>query len=271
MVDLLRWDRCDAHLPWVRVSRHCLERRGPAIAHSHDFAEWCWVEAGIVQHRCGDHTEHLRPGEIRFLRPGITHEVWATAGDGVLVTVSLPGPLFAELEDRYRQHPAWPWPAHGMGALRLTANQLRAFDALVTGIAHDGQERCDAEWMIAGVLRALRGGRSHGAIPPWLESAVQRMSSQRRMAGGLAELIHLCGRSAPHVSRAVRQAYNCTATDLVHRLRCQYAARELRLGTRPIVDIASDCGYVNLGHFYRRFGVIFGCAPRAYRQAALGG
>lgn len=269
MSDRLRWDRCDPHLPWARVSRHRMDPGGAPIPHSHDFAEWCWVESGAISHRCAGHLERLGPGDARFLRPGIVHELDTREG-GVLVTASIPGPLFAELERRYRDHADWPWAAQDVGARRLDRAQLAAFDALVAGIPQDGQQRCDAEWLIAGMLRSLRGGSGAGAVPAWLESAVAAMAAQRRLALGLPELNRLCGRSAPHVSRAVRRAYGCTATELVHRLRCQHAARELRLGTRPIAAIAADCGYAHLGHFYRRFGAVFGCAPRAYRLAALG-
>lgn len=271
MSDRLRWDRCDPHLPWARVSRHRLDPGGTPIPHSHDFAEWCWVESGSLGHRADGRTERLGPGEARFLRPGAEHELVVDAEECVLMTASIPGPLFAELERRYRDHPAWPWPQRGLGALSLSPSQRASFDTLVAGIPQDGQQRCDAEWLIAGMLRCLRGGSGAGAVPDWLESAVGRMAAQRRLALGLPELNRLCGRSAAHVSRAVRKAYGCTATELVHRLRCQHAARELRLGTRPIAVIAADCGYAHLGHFYRRFGAVFGCAPRAYRLAALGG
>lgn len=271
MPDRLRWDRCDPHLPWARVSRHRMDRGDIPLPHGHDFAEWCWVESGSLGHRSGGRDELLGTGDVRFLRPGDEHLLLATAEGCVLVTASIPGPLFAEMERRYRDHPAWPWTGRGPGSVRLAPDQLAALDALVAGIPQDGQQRCDAEWLVAGLLRALRGGHAAGAVPSWLEGAVARLAERRRLAAGLPELVRLCGRSAPHVSRAVRKAYGCTATDLVHRLRCQHAARELRLGTRPIAAIAADCGYVHLGHFYRRFGAVFGCAPRAYRQAALGG
>lgn len=271
MADRLRWDRTDPHLPWARVSRHRLDRGDEPRPHGHDFAEWCWVESGSLVHRCAGRDEPLQAGDVRFLRPGAEHTLLPTAEGCVMVTASVPGPLFGELERRYQDHPAWPWRRPDPGAARLDPSQLAAFGLLVAGVPQDGQQRCDAEWLVAGLLRAMRGGHAAGAVPDWLAAATARMSAPRRLAAGLPELVRLCGRSAPHVSRAVRRAYGCTATDLIHRLRCQHAARELRLGTRAITDIAAECGYAHIGHFYRRFGAIFGCAPRAYRLAALAG
>lgn len=271
MAKVLRWDRCDPHLPWARVARHRLAAGGVPQTHGHDFAEWCCVESGSLQHDSGHGRERLGRGDLRLLRPGDSHSLVVPAGDCVLITASVPGPLFAELERRYRNDASWPWSERGVAARHLDDTRLAALAVLVAGVPQGGQERCDAEWLIAGLLRCLRGGRAQGAMPDWLEQAVARFGEPRRLAAGLPELIRLCGRSPAHVSRAVRRAYACTATELVHRLRCQHAASELRLGTRPIATIAAECGYVHLGHFYRRFGAVFGCAPRAYRQAALGG
>lgn len=271
MTTLFRWDRCDPHLPWARVARHRIAPGDASQSHTHDFAEWCWVESGSLQHDSTRGRETLERGDLRLLRPGDQHGLAAIGGDCVLITASVPGPFFAELERRYRDSASWPWAARGVAAMHLDDAPLSALAVLVAGVPQGGQERCDAEWLVAGLLRCLRGGQSQGAIPDWLALAVARFGEPRRLAAGLPELIRQCGRSPAHVSRAVRRAYACTATELVHRLRCQHAASELRLGTRPITAIAADCGYVHLGHFYRRFGAIFGCAPRAYRQAALGG
>lgn len=271
MTTLFRWDRCDPHLPWARVARHRLAVGDASQSHTHDFAEWCWVESGGLLHDSARGRETLERGDLRLLRPGDQHGLAAIGGDCILITASVPGPFFAELERRYRDTTSWPWAARGIAAMHLDDARLSALAVLVAGVPQGGQERCDAEWLVAGLLRCLRGGQSQGAIPDWLEQAVARFGEPRRLAAGLPGLIRLCGRSPAHVSRAVRRAYACTATELVHRLRCQHAASELRLGTRPIATIAADCGYIHLGHFYRRFGAIFGCAPRAYRQAALGG
>lgn len=269
MPELLRWDRCDRHLPWVRVHRNRPERDG--LAHRHDFAEWCWVESGTVDHADARGRTLLGRGDLRFLRPGEWHRLSGTDEDGLLATASVPAPLFAELERRYRDLPAWPWTPRGTGAARVGADGLAALASLLAGVPQGGQERCDAEWLVAALLRLLRPRPAAPAAPAWLEEAVAAFDEPRRLAAGLPELVRLGGRSAAHLSRAVRRAYGCTATELVHRLRCRRAAADLRLTTRPIAVIAAACGYVHLGHFYRRFGALYGCAPRAYRLSALAG
>jgi AraC family cel operon transcriptional repressor len=272
VTELLRWDRCDAHLPHIRVSRHRFAPDWRGEAHGHDFAEWFWVESGRLRHRCEGSEEELGTGDARFLPPGQEHG-FACADEAVLVTVSVPQPAFALLRRRYGGAPGWPWPARGVGRLRLDADQLRRLGSALAELPGRGQEEVDREWFVATLMRFLRRppeAPRDAATPPWLSAAVAGLGEPRRLAEGLPGLVRLSGRSAAHLSRAVRRHYGCTATALVNRLRLERAARELRLGQAPIAAIALDCGFGNLGHFYRQFRAAFGQAPRAFRVAALG-
>ena len=44
-----------------------------------------------------------------------------------------------------------------------------------------------------------------------------------------------------------------------------YAASRLATTGERIIDIALDCGFENLGHFYKVFGRKFSASPRQYR------
>jgi AraC family cel operon transcriptional repressor len=80
-------------------------------------------------------------------------------------------------------------------------------------------------------------------------------------------LTRVAGRSAEHVARSVRWVFGITPSDYVNRVRMEHAARELRVTTRPIADIALDCGLNNLSHFYALFRRAHRLTPRAYRLA----
>jgi AraC family cel operon transcriptional repressor len=69
------------------------------------------------------------------------------------------------------------------------------------------------------------------------------------------------------VNRTVRRCGGQTATDVVNGLRLERAALRLRMTTDGILDVALDCGFGNLGHFYRCFRGRFGMTPKAYRLA----
>jgi transcriptional regulator GlxA family with amidase domain len=50
------------------------------------------------------------------------------------------------------------------------------------------------------------------------------------------------------------------------KLRLQIAERMLRESTRPVMNIALDCGFADLSYFGRAFREAFGASPRAFRQ-----
>ncbi|MGC3943959.1 MAG: helix-turn-helix transcriptional regulator [Chryseolinea sp.] len=52
----------------------------------------------------------------------------------------------------------------------------------------------------------------------------------------------------------------------VNQLRMAHAARELMLGSSPIIEVALDCGFNNLAHFYALFRKTHGMTPRRYRM-----
>jgi transcriptional regulator GlxA family with amidase domain len=50
------------------------------------------------------------------------------------------------------------------------------------------------------------------------------------------------------------------------QLRLQIAERMLRESTRPVMNIALDCGFADLSYFGRAFREAFGASPRAFRR-----
>jgi AraC-like DNA-binding protein len=54
----------------------------------------------------------------------------------------------------------------------------------------------------------------------------------------------------------------------VNAARMDFSARQLAETSRPILEIAFDCGLTNLSHFYALFRKRFGVSPRRYRLQA---
>ncbi|MBC7369906.1 MAG: helix-turn-helix transcriptional regulator [Undibacterium sp.] len=82
---------------------------------------------------------------------------------------------------------------------------------------------------------------------------------------GAQGLVRAAERSPEHVARTVRTQLGCTPSDYVNRVRMEHAARELRLGAKPIVEIAADCGIGDLARFYSLFKGAHGTTPRRHR------
>lgn len=272
MVGILTWDRRERDMPWIRAITTRLAPGEVVATHRHDFAEFNWLLSGSVLHRPLDDAEELlTAGAARFFRPGEGHGLTGGPAGGRLTSASLPAGLFAELHARYAGSDGWPWPAQGPARrYQLEPSRIEALQGAVTGVPRQGQDRVDAEWFAAMVVRSLRRPVQRPVIPAWLEEAVQGIPTAEGLVDGLPGLVERSGRNPATVSRAVRRYYGCTAKALILRARVEHAGQALRLDGTPILDVALSCGFKDLGHFYRAFRAHYGVAPGAWRERSAG-
>ena len=102
--------------------------------------------------------------------------------------------------------------------------------------------------------------------PLWLQVACQEAREPEVFAAGVPGLVGRTGRSHEHVGRACRRFLGKTPSEIVNGHRLEYAARELRLSSRTVNEIALDCGFSAPAPLYRLFARSFGVSPRAYRR-----
>jgi len=101
--------------------------------------------------------------------------------------------------------------------------------------------------------------------PEWLKRAYTLSQTPDVFADGVQAFQHLCGKSATHVARSCRAWLNTTPSQLLNRFRMDYAAKELSMTDRSILDISLDCGLDSLSYFYRLFRQSHGMSPKEYR------
>jgi AraC family cel operon transcriptional repressor len=294
------------HLQWKNVERaeacwHVARYHPPArfrsSMHDHDFAEVMWIEAGHCQHKRRTGSDTLHRGDVVFIRPADAHALEAQETGLIFVNVAFPLPVLDSIRQRYfpaeltaanapsnragtSEDPAlqWPWDQRRPQPLRLTLDgpRLEMLGRWADQLSAMRQVRIEIDAFLLTLLNLVNGLWSSlpselgplTAAPPWLAQALRRFDSPRHLPGGPHELAALAGKSVEHVNRVVRQTLGKTTTQLVNDLRLRFAARELRMTWRPILDIALDCGMSHQGYFYRHFRQRYNCTPRQYRLRA---
>jgi AraC family cel operon transcriptional repressor len=242
--------------------------------HCHDFPELFWLEEGEAVHRINGEEQELSTGDLLVLRPDDTHALatrnQASEAGFTLVNIPLRPELVADLAQRHRAHVrVWPWDLDlPPFRARLSPGQLTRLREWADELGADSS-RLAVEAFLLDLLRMLCAPVRHrhkAALPPWLDDALRVFAEEGRLGGGCAAFIALTGRSADHVNRTVRQLLGCTSTELVNDLRLTRAGRLLRMGEMPILDIALDCGFASLAHFYRAFARKYRTTPKRYRR-----
>ena len=84
------------------------------------------------------------------------------------------------------------------------------------------------------------------------------------------DVLDACGLSRSHFHALFKQETGRTFVDYLSWLRCNRAAELLVTTDRTILDIAMECGFSNLSHFYHVFRREKNTSPKRYRlQAAM--
>jgi AraC family cel operon transcriptional repressor len=262
------------------LARIALQTGHATELHTHDFAEVFWVERGAATHLICGEPQAIARGDALFIRPDDSHAFRPETGTGItFVNLALPIAILREIEARYewREAGQWPWRDTALPERRQVPPDLMArLPAATARLASGPPSRLMLDVFLLDFLSSFAGAMSgigrHGEerdaanMPLWLADAVARFAAQDPLAGGSGRLAELAGRSPEHVNRTLRHCLGLTSSQLLNRLRAEHAGRQLRLGDRPIADIAFACGVNHLGYFYKLFHAHFGTTPARYRQ-----
>ena len=102
-------------------------------------------------------------------------------------------------------------------------------------------------------------------LPHWLQYAIENYISPDQFKCGLNGFIELTNRNIDHVNRTIKKHFNLTLTEFINELKLKYAVHQLIMTNESIKRICFNCGYKNLGYFYKLFGNIYGTTPNKYR------
>lgn len=83
----------------------------------------------------------------------------------------------------------------------------------------------------------------------------------------MSDMAHL-SRSQFHA--VFKQETGLTLTAYLNDIRLRAAANMLRRGGTPILQVALQCGFGGLSHFYAQFNLAYGMTPHAYRRGGGG-
>ena len=270
-LELKRWRRLMPAGGAAHVARVTLTPGRISRVHTHDFAEIFWVERGTIRHEVDGTVQLLSAGALVGIRPVRRHRLDAPAGgSGVIFNLAFP---IARLRALEAAHP---------GALaRLFGREGAPCPVLMLPEAGLLEMRSAGDTLLARppgeletdyrLLQALRWAEPESAspspaMPDWLARGLAGVASPDRWSRGLAALHRACGRSPAQVARVMRATMGTSPIAHLNALRMEHAERQLRLGSRPIVDIAAECGFAGLSQFYRLFVARHGKSPLRYRR-----
>ncbi len=248
--------------------------------HIHDYYEIFFVTKGQVKHTVNSEVDILPTGSLVFMRPEDCHflEPFESEECEMInlcfsedVLYKIIGFYDDELDFDKILNPRIPRTVQLAKAEQAVLYQK--FDALnVLNLTDETTFKVNLLYLLNEVIMTsyfsefINSAKSKSGIPGWLSALCLEMKKPANFIAGTKRMEELCFLSKEHISRSFAKYLNTSPTKYVTDLRMRYAANLLNNSNISIIDIAFNCGYNNLSHFYHLFKQHYGVSPSAFRS-----
>ncbi len=245
----------------------------PANAHAQDYCELFWIESGQGCHHLNGERRFMETGYLALIREDDQHgfSAWEEGGRMSLINFAFPTRLWHQIRDNF-----FPGAARFFDRkqiedreFHLGVDDRERFRQMGFDLAAGHWNSTNASAFLLGVLALLsnrqRAQATPSPAPDWLTQAARAIESWPNFVEGVPGFVRIAGRSHEHVCRDCRRYLGTTPRDLVNQARLKWATMQLETTPKQIIEIASECGFENLGHFYKQFRAATQTTPRKYR------
>lgn len=103
--------------------------------------------------------------------------------------------------------------------------------------------------------------------PLWLIDFTEKMYHEENLSKSTDEIVKLSKKSRAYLSRSIKKYYNKTFSEFVNDIRLEHASNRLENGNvASIIDLCYECGFDNLGYFYKLFSKKYGVPPKRFQK-----
>jgi AraC family cel operon transcriptional repressor len=239
--------------------------------HTHvDYCEVFCVLKGTGRHVTPLGSAEMKRGDLFFIRKEDHHALLPLTADFLMVNVGFSEKIAYEMKKRYYKDKLFFWDndLEKSYYVKLTDPMTTWFHAETQKLYRSAQTRVSLDAFLLRLFSELE--TYHESIfyscPPWLRDTCEKMQEVNNFSKGTYRFAEISGRTSEHVARELKKFTGISPSEFVTRCRMDYAAMHLTLSAKDILEIALDCGFSSLSHFYSVFKKTFGLSPRKYRQ-----
>ena len=233
--------------------------------HSHELAYFCLLLNGNYWEQFGPKRITYKPLTVMFHPPATTHidEIGPAGGRFFSVEVK------TEWIERLRE-------CLGSGDLDSSLHEGDlAWLAMRLYREHKQMDACSMLTIeglvlemlaIVGRMRDVKGRLG----PSWLSRTMDLLHEEFRNNLKVQDIASEIGVHPFHLSRVFRAVHRQTIGEYVHKLRVDYACKQLGKTDSDLATVALSAGFADQSHFTRVFKNLTGMTPGAFRQIVIG-
>ena len=260
------WNRLVEKGQILHVASATFPKKDSTGMHSHDFFEFFIVLEGSGTHKVNAGVQNIKTNDLVLIRPQDSHMI---SGHLCILNVAFSKTTLSFLLKRYYPENANMWGENFAlpKVLPLSLMQRQMLTNNLLSMRQNLFSQLESDRLLLNLLNELENisGENIDKCPEWLANACKNIRLPENISKGVSGFFQLAGRSPEHVARVLKKTTGFTPTEIVLRAKMEYAASQLRLTGRTILEISMDCGYKSLSRFYLVFGNYFKTSPRQYR------
>lgn len=247
--------------------------------HTHEFAEFFFVESGSLRHLVNGRESIVNEKEMVFIRPFDIHQFEALPDRQFMYfNISFRKEVIIDMRKRYFPedknraiYKIWDMKAPYPEKIRLSTGNARWLSQEIRELGLQEHTLFQLERFLLNclhriVMNPIKNTPEKQDMPDWLEDALTEVAQKEHFSKGHDRFIEIAGRSREHVSRELRKHTGLTPTLLINNLRLEYAAQELLFSGKEIKNIIYEAGFNSLNRFYYLFKQRYKTSPKQFRQ-----
>lgn len=249
--------------------------------HRHPQLELTWIERGTGLRFLGDSVAPFSANDLVLVGANVPHS-WLSsargaAGSAAATVLQFPAQLL-EVDALPELRRARPLAERANQGLLVSGNARAAIIGVLQALPHaDAFERLAGFVRIIGILSArpqdltqiaASGLRAPDRIDVQarLDRVTDWISRQVDSPLSVAEAARIARVTPAAFSRFFRRESGKAFSVYVNDVRCGDACLKLRQSSKPIAQVARECGFRSLANFNRQFRRRMGVTPRKYRR-----
>lgn len=251
---------------------------GKSILHTHDYYEIFITVSDNILHLVNNSSVLLPKNSCVFIRPNDIHHYDSSENnDFRYINIALSVETITEL---------FTYLSNGFPAEKLLTEKMPPFVTFTEKEASDifntlrlidttnwGNQKIKKLKMRIALVEIFAKFISPDVIkdislspPLWLLEFTKKMYREENLCKSTDEIVRLSNKSRAYLSRSIKKYYNKTLSEFVNDIRLDYASNRLENGNiYSIIDLCYECGFNNLGYFYRLFSKKYGVPPKKFK------
>lgn len=256
--------------------------------HTHEYIELNFVYNGSCQQTIQNQAVLLQKGDIVLVDTEIPHSIAKTGEDDIIINIMIKQTFFSKclsqivttesylsqfllqaISDSQKHNQYLIFRNANTEKIGLLFQQLlcEAFDP---GVATQEMKDLFIQLIFLELIRSFSvevNGTDLETQQTKMALSILSYIEDKYETCTLGEAAAHFGYNASYFSHMIRKTTGMSFKELILNKRIENSRIELIHSSKPVRDVALDCGFTNLNHYYKLFQEHFGMTPSKYRKA----